>query len=140
MKEKVDRILNGESVDIIGDGTNYYLSVLKQNAEYKMIGFISPKNIGGYGFHYDTTKTIREAGNLLIELAEELEIRKKFKDGEKFFRVDKTGSILEDRFYGTTRDYRFLLVGNAFKTHEEAEEHKDEIMAKYQDLKDRGIV
>lgn len=31
-------------------------------------------------------------------------------------------------------------MGNAFKTHEEAEAHIGEIMAKYQDLRDRGLV
>lgn len=31
-------------------------------------------------------------------------------------------------------------MGNAFKTKSEAEAHKDEILEKYQDLRDRGLV
>lgn len=38
MKEKVDRILNGEAVDIAENGATFYLSVSKYDDKYK-VGF-----------------------------------------------------------------------------------------------------
>lgn len=79
MKEKVDRILNGEAVDIAGDGADYYLSVSKYDDKYK-VGFVNPNYVEEY-FTCLNTKTMRDAGNKLIELADELESRKRFKEG-----------------------------------------------------------
>lgn len=138
MKEIVDRILNGEAVDIAGDGAEYYLSVSKYEDKYN-VGFVSPDYVEEYFTCLDT-ETMKEAGSRLIKLAEELESRKKFRVGDRFFFIDETGVIRDVRFGGATFDYAVLLAGNAFKTREEAEAHKDEIMTKYQDLSNRGLV
>ena len=84
---------------------------------------------------------IRKAGTALIDLAFELENRKKFKDGEKCFSVKTDGGIRD--WYFDKNDSGFLArlyMGNAFKTRAEAEEHKEEIMAKFKELKDKGLV
>ena len=139
MKEKVDMLLNGEAVDIAGDGADYYLSVLQHYDKYK-IGFVNPKNVMNNYQRLDTKK-MKEAGNLLIALADELESRKKFRENDRYYYVRIDGNIIEEMFSKKSSfDLTQILIGNAFKTKSEAEAHKDEIMAKYQDLRDRGLV
>ena len=143
MKDKVDRILNGEAVDIAGDGADYYLSVSKNSENYK-IGFTCPDNIKRF-YSPISLKSIKDAGERLIaladELAEELESRKKFKTNERIYYVRTNGEIHSVTFSESYSLHLSLLaMGNAFKTHEEAEAHKDEVLAKYQELRDKGLV
>lgn len=139
MKEIVDRILNGEDVDIAGDRADYFLAVSRHGENYK-IGFTYPENMKS--FHSSISlKSMREAGKLLIALADELESRKKFKTNERIYYVRANGEIFYLNFSDSYSLHLSLLaMGNAFKTHEEAEAHIDEIIAKYQDLRDRGLV
>ena len=77
----------------------------------------------------------------MTALADELESRKKFKTNERIYYVRTNGEIHSVTFSESYSLHLSLLaMGNAFKTHEEAEAHVDEIMAKYQDLRDRGLV
>ena len=139
MKEIVDRILNGEAVDIAKDGGDYYLNVLKDGNKYK-IGFMSSLYNKEYGSRL-TVEMIKEAGNKLIELADELESRKRFKEGDKLCFIRPDGEIRKIIFFPNDAYHCGLLMsGNAFKTIEEAEANKDAILAKYQDLRDRGLV
>lgn len=139
MKEIVDRILNGEAVDIAGDDANYYLSVAKHNDKYK-VGFVNPYYVIDHYQHLDT-KELKEAGNLLLELADELESRKRFKDGDDLFFVNPKGIVIYLSFNGESATHLGLVMsGNAFKTKTEAEENRGEIMKKYQELRDRGLV
>ena len=139
MKEIVDRILNGEDVDIAGDRADYFLTVSQFGENYK-IGFTYPDNMKS--FHSSISlKSIREAGNKLIALADELKSRKKFKSGDICFFVCPDGSIYDS--YISTNDGGHLAriaFGNCFKSREEAEKNKDAVLAKYQDLRDRGLV
>ena len=137
MKEIVDRILNGEAVNLAG--LIYNLSVLRGGKHY-YVGFCSPEGIGKRS-QILSTKDMKKAGNLLIALADELESRKKFKTNERIYYVRTNGEIHSVTFSESYSPHLSLLaMGNAFKTHEEAEAHIDEIMAKYQDLRDRGLV
>ena len=139
MKEKVDRILNGEVVDIAKDDGDYYLNVLKDDNRYK-IGFMSSLYNKEYGSCL-TVEMIKEAGNLLIKLADELESRKKFKSGDICFFVCPDGSIY-DSFISTNDGGHLarIAIGNCFKSRVEAEANKNAVLAKYQDLRDRGLI
>lgn len=139
MKEKVDRILNGEAVDIAENGATFYLSVSKYDDKYK-VGFVSPNYVEEY-FTCLNTKTMRDAGKLLIALADELDSRKKFADGDKCVSICPDGSMYESYFNNNDSGYvARVAFGNVFKTWEEARANKDAVMAKYQDLRDRGMV
>nr|DAH64381.1 MAG TPA: hypothetical protein [Caudoviricetes sp.] len=139
MKEIVDRILNGEAVDIAGAKADYFLTVSKNGENYK-IGFTYPENMKS--FHSCVgLKSIREAGKLLIALADELESRKKFSEGYEFYYIDADGTILRGFFKSNNAVYYSLVMfGNAFKTEVEAKANRKEIMAKFQELRDRGLV
>ena len=139
MKEIVDRILNGEDVDIAGDRAAYFLTVSQLDENYK-IGFTYPDNMKS--FHSSISlKSIRDAGNLLIALADELESRKKLKDGDDLFFVNPKGVVIYLPFDGESATHLSMVaMGNAFKTRAEAEKNKDAVLAKYQDLRDRGLV
>lgn len=139
MKGKVDKILNGEPVDIAGDGANYYLSVLQANDKYK-VGFVNPNYIMDNYQRLDT-KQMKEAGNLLITLADELESRKRLKEGDILCFIRPDGEIRKIIFFPNDAYHCGLLMsGNAFKTEAEAEAHKDDVLAKYQDLRDRELI
>ena len=139
MKDKVDRILNGETVDITGDGADYYLSVLQDNDKYK-IGFVNPNYVID-SYQRLGTKQMKEAGNLLIELANELESRRKFKAGDSVYYIRQDEEIRHIVFsLNNAYHYGLVMSGNAFKTKSEAEAHKDEVLAKYQELRDKGLV
>lgn len=126
-------------MDIAGDGANYYLSVSKYDDKYK-VGFVSPNYVVEY-FTCLNTEMMRDAGTRLIALADELESRKKFKTNERIYYVRANGEIFYLNFSDSYSLHLSLLaMGNAFKTHEEAEAHIDEIMAKYQELRDKGLV
>lgn len=138
MKEIVDRILNGEAVEIARLDADYCLNVVQDKEKYRVI--FGPNNIGEYYLRLDA-KTIKEVGELLSALADELESRKKFKTNERIYYVRTNGEIHSVTFSESYSLHLSLLaMGNAFKTHEEADAHIDEIMAKYQDLRDRGLV
>lgn len=139
MKDKVDKILNGEVVDIAGDGADYYLSVAKHYDKYK-IGFVNPNYVID-NYQRLETKQMKDAGNLLIKLADELESRKKFVDGDKCISICPDGNMYESYFNSNDSGYvARVAFGNVFKTWEEARKNKDAVMAKYQELKDRGLV
>lgn len=139
MKEIADRILNGEAVDIAENGATFYLSVSKYDDKYK-VGFVSPNYVEEY-FTCLNTKTMRDAGNKLIELADELVSRKRFKEGDKLCFIRPDGKIRKIIFFPNDAYHCGLLMsGNAFKTEAEAEAHKDDVLAKYQDLRDRGLI
>lgn len=140
MKELVDRILNGEAVDIAESNPHYYLSVSQEGCEYK-IGFANPKSPSDHCFARLDIKTIKEAGNLLIKLADELDSRKKFKDGDNLYAVTPIGGVFWASFNsGFAEHLGLVMSGNAFKTKEEACDNIPAVMAKYQYLRDRGLV
>lgn len=93
MKEIVDRILAGSVVDIAKDGGDYYLNVLKDGNKYK-IGFMSSLHNKEYGSRL-TVEMIKEAVERLIALSDELNARKKFKNGDKYFTVRPNGKIID---------------------------------------------
>lgn len=137
MKEIADRILNGEAVNLAG--LIYNLSVLRGGKHY-YVGFCSPEGIDKRS-QLLSTKDMKKAGNLLITLADELESRKRFKDGDKCFFVRPNGSIYDSHFSSDDCGHiARVAFGNCFKSRAEAIVHKDEILAKYQDLIDRGLV
>ena len=139
MKEKVDRILNGEAVDIARADAEYYLCALKAGDRYK-ISFESPGQSRDFRVVLDT-KQMREAGKYLIALADELESRKKFKSGDRCVSICPDGSMYESYFNNNDSGYvARVAFGNVFKTWEEARANKDAILAKYQELRDKGLV
>lgn len=139
MKEIVDRILNGEAVDIAGDFDEFYISVLKDGCRYK-VAFCSPDEINEDCQELSEID-IKEAGKYLIALADELESRKKFRTNEDVYYIRANGEICPFTFFESNSFHLSLLAtGNAFKTIEEAEANKDAILAKYQDLRDRVLV
>lgn len=139
MKDKVDRILNGDAVDIARADAEYYLCALKAGERYK-ISFESPGLSRDFRVVLDT-KQMREAGKYLIALADELESRKKFKSGDICFFVCPDGSIY-DSFISTNDGGHLarIAIGNCFKSRVEAEAHKDDVLAKFQYLRDQGLV
>lgn len=62
---------------------------------------------------------------------------KKFKVGDTFYYVDNNGFINIDTFEGFSMELALIYMGNIFSTKTEAEEHKDEIMKKYEEISDR---
>lgn len=139
MKEKVDRIYRGDIEELTGEG--FVFSILKEG-DYIDIIPESKEVATSYSTRQKLTpKDMREFARQLTELAEELESRKKFKTNERIYYVRANGEIYSVIFSKSYSLHLSLLaMGNAFKTHEEAEAHIDEIMAKYQDLRDRGLV
>ena len=135
MKEKVDRILDGEAVDI--GGVDYYLSVQKDDDAYR-VGFSQPDLVCGQRL---SLKMIKEAGNRLIELADELEERKKFKHGDDVYVVRADGNVFCLRFDDTDSGHLArVAMGVAFKSREEAFRNRDAVLAKYQALRDEGLI
>lgn len=138
MKDKVDKILNGETVDIAGDH-RYVLSVSKSKDWYK-VGCVKPENLEG-GSTLMSIETMRDAGNRLLALADALERQKKFRDGDNLYAVTPIGGVFWASFNsGFAEHLGFVMSGNAFKTKEEACDNIPAVMAKYQDLRDRGLV
>lgn len=139
MKDKVDKLLNGEAVDIAGDVDEFYISVLKGGCRYK-VAFCSPDEINEDCQELSEID-IKEAGKYLIALADELESRKKFRTNEDVYYIRANGEIFPFIFVGSNSFHLSLLaIGNAFKTREEAEAHKDDVLAKFQYLRDQGLV
>ena len=62
---------------------------------------------------------------------------RKFTEGDIFYYINKEGDILDDEFYAATSDFALLYMGNFFSTRKEAEEHKDEIMKKFEEVYER---
>lgn len=93
MKEMVDGILAGATIDII-DGASVYLCVRKfrDGNDGFQVGFSAPSAIGECSQVLDADG-LRKAGNALIMLAEELESRKRFRNGDKCFSVKTDGRI-----------------------------------------------
>lgn len=139
MKEIVNRLLNGDVVNIAGNRAVYYLSVLKSEDLYK-VGFLSPEQVEDCHMRLNT-KLMREAGDRLVKLADELDSRKKFADGDKCVSICPDGSMYESYFNNNDSGYvARVAFGNVFKTWEEARANKDAVLAKYQELRDRGLV
>ena len=115
MKEMVDRILKGEDVDIAGDRADYFLTISQHGENYK-IGFTYPENMKS--FHSSISlKSIREAGKLLIALADELESRRKFKAGDSVYYIRQDEEIRHIVFsLNNAYHYGLVMSGNAFKT------------------------
>lgn len=59
---------------------------------------------------------------------------------EIYFVVWQSGKIGRQVNTRHTVDYLFASMGNVFKTEAEAKANRKEIMEKYQDLRDRGLV
>lgn len=139
MKEIVDRILNGEIEELTGEG--FVFSILK-DGDYIDIIPESKEVSTSYSTRQKLTpKDMRELAGQLTELAEELESRKKFKTNESIYYIRANGEIFPFTFFESNSFHLSLLAtGNAFKTLEEAIKNKDAILAKYQDLRDQGLV
>ena len=138
MKEKVDRILNGEEVDIAED-PRYVLSVSKIKDQYR-VGCVEPENLEG-GSTLMSIETMKEAGNLLITLDDALERQEKFKDGDDLFFVLPVGGVFWTFFNSGSADHLELVMsGNAFKTRKEARDNIPPVLTKYQELRDKGLV
>lgn len=141
MKEIVDRILQDEVVDIVGEDKRYHVSVRKKENNF-LFAFAREANFDrDYSRQSLYLKEIKELGEKLITLHDELKNRKEFKVGEPCFFVRPDGQIYKTRFNDEDSGHIARVVfGNVFKTSEEAEAHKDEVMAKYQALRDEGVI
>ena len=139
MKEIVGRILNGEIEELTGEG--FVFSILKDK-DYIDIIPEAKEVVTSYSVRQKLTpKDMRELAGQLTELAEELESRKKFSEGDEFYYIDADGTILRGFFKSNNAVYYSLVMfGNAFKTEAEAKANRKEIMEKYQDLRDRGLL
>lgn len=139
MKELVNRIFNGEVVDITSANSPYYISVTENISGFK-VGFVAPSGLGGQGC-YMSTNDMRDAGRRLVSLADELDRRMKFVDRCKVYIVTPSGGIAESYFDSTSSAHLAdVAFGNIFKTHKEAEVNKAAVLAKYKALKDEGLV
>ena len=139
MKEIVDRILNGDIEELTGEG--FVFSILK-DGDYIDIIPESKEVATSYSTRQKLTpKDMREFARQLTELAEELESMRKFKAGDSVYYIRQDEEIRHIVFsLNNAYHYGLVMSGNAFKTKSEAEAHKDEVLAKYQDLRDRGLV
>lgn len=139
MKEIVDRILNGDIEELTGEG--FVFSILK-DGDYIDIIPEAKEVVTSYSIRQKLTpKDMREFARQLTELAEELESRKKFSEGDEFYYIDADETILRGFFkLNNAVYYSLVMSGNAFKTEVEAKANRKEIMAKFQDLRDRGLV
>lgn len=141
MKEIVDRILQDEVVDIVGEDKRYHVSVQKKGNNF-LFAFSRKANFDrGYSRQSLYLEEIKELGEKLIALYAELENRKKFKDGDCIYYVDDEGDLCHFIFNtGNVYHKTMIVTGNAFKDPEKAGEHKDEIRDMYQRLEDQGII
>lgn len=64
----------------------------------------------------------------------------KIEHKEIYFVVWQSGKIGRQVNTRHTVDYLFASMGNVFKTEAEAKANRKEIMEKYQELRDRGLV
>lgn len=136
MKELVDKILEGGTVNIAGNKAGYYLAISKDKDGYKT-SFVSPDPTMGQAV-YLSEKSFGEIATLFMSLENELRNRKKFTKGEKYFVIRPNGMITGITFEPTdSGDMSRLYMGNAFKTEKEAEENKEAIMSKYKALEDK---
>lgn len=140
MKELVDRILNGEVVDVSGADSAYYLSVLKERSRFK-IGFVAPSDLGDHASYCVDTRSMRDAGKRLVILADELDRRMKFVDRCNVFIVTPSGDIAESYFDKTSAAHLAdVAFGNIFRRRKEAEANKAAVLAKYKALEDEGLI
>lgn len=140
MKELVDRVLNGDVVDVSSDNPVYYLSVLKEPSGFK-IGFVAPSDLAGQDAYCVDTRIMRDAGKRLVSLADELDRRTKFVDRCKVFIITPSGGIAEAYFDKTSSAHLAdVAFGNIFRTRKEAEANKDAVLAKYKALEDEGLI
>lgn len=139
MKNKVDRILNGGTVNIASD-PRYVLSVSKIKDWYR-VGWVEPEHLEE-SFTLMSLETMRDVGNKLIALADELESRKKFRNDERIYYVQTDGNVGYFDYFVNTNSFHLSLIvmGNAFKTKAEAHDNIPVVMAKYQELRDKGLV
>ena len=141
MKELVDRILNGDAVDITGTNATYYLSVAERKVSGFKVGFVAPSGLDGQGTCYMTTRIMRDAGKRLVSLADELDRRTKFVDRCKVFIITPSGGIAEAYFDKTSAAHLAdVAFGNIFRKRKEAEANKDAVLAKYKALEDEGLI
>ena len=139
MKEKVDRILNGDIEELTSEG--FVFSILK-DGDYIDIIPEAKEVVTSYSIRQKLTpKDMRELAGQLTELAEELESRKRFKNGDEIYFVTPKGSVFLANFNSSLVEHLGLVMsGNAFKTREEACDNIPAVMAKYQELRDKGLV
>lgn len=140
MKQLVDRILNGDAVDVSNDNPVYYLSVLKEPSGFK-IGFVAPSDLGDQDSYCVDTRIMRDAGKRLVSLADELDRRVKFVDRCPVFIVTPSGDIAESYFNKTSAAHLAdVAFGNIFRRRKEAEANKAAVLAKYKALEDEGLI
>lgn len=138
MKKIAERIFNGETVNIAED-TRYVLSVSKIKDQYR-VGCVEPENLED-GSTLMSFETMRDAGKRLFALADALERQGKFKDGDDLFFVLPVGGVFWTFFNSKNAEHLGLVMsGNAFKTRQEARDNIPTVLAKYQSLKDKGLV
>lgn len=79
----------------------------------------------------------------LLEFADEVRNKDKFSVGESYFFVHPTGDIRrvtrETTFTGFFQDNLLMTMDNIFKTEKEAEEHKEEILAKFEEARKKYV-
>lgn len=130
MKEKVDCIMSGGIAVFYGKGDNFYFRINKKDKGF----FID------LSCDWLSLSDIRSIGEHLLRLAHEIENRKKFTLGMRYYYVRTDGVVEDTLFENSLTDRAFILSGNAFLTKEEAEANKDKIIGKYQELLDNGIL
>lgn len=135
----VNRISKNEIVDIFENDSNLYLSVAKCDNNYTLV-LAEPRHLEEYG-QIMSLKDIYRLGTKLIELYTELKDRKAFKENDALYYVRLDGKISCIGFNQNDTFVRSLiLLGNAFKTQQEAYSNKNKIMLGYQKLEDEGLV
>ena len=144
MKELTEKILCGDTVDIARKSNNYCLSVMKDGAEYK-VGFISPARFntarGSHpGYAYLNRDDMRNVANLLIKLADELDKRTVFANGETVYFIWPDGEVGHLPFSKSPYFLAMIAMGNLFKSHESAVANKEEVLAKFKKIEDGHLV
>ena len=90
--------------------------------------------LNGYGLYDDGLRNDSVLNGLLTGECTIKKKRWKPKDGEEYFYVDEDGNIGSFIFdMICISDTAMLYMGNCFRTSEDAEAHKDEIMAKFKE-------
>lgn len=129
MKNKIDLLEKAENEVYFGNHAcliknpygDYHVSITSSDGEARFISL----------------EELKDFSNELLRAIEKIENKDKFSIGESYFFVHPAGDIRrvtrETTFTGFFQDNLLMAMDNIFKTEKEAEAHKEEMLAKFEE-------
>ena len=131
MKEKVQKLKSAGIVDF----ENFYIGKHKNNYSVSTSSRFFGKE------HCISIDDVEKMANQLLRFVEEIRGQEKFSYGDDYFYVRPFGDyeICESTYVTKQQDYFCMQIGNIFKTRKEAEQHRDEIIAKFEEARKKYV-